>query len=53
MRRIICIEREKHTDAALRRIEISQGPVIRCASEGSIVLGFAVFAVRETMTEAL
>ena len=53
MRLITWIEREKQADSALRRIKIGDDPARRFTSEGGPVLGFAVFELRETITESV
>jgi hypothetical protein len=53
MRLITWIEWEKQADTALRRIEIGEGFARRFTSKGGVVLCFAVFELRETITETL
>jgi len=53
MRLITWIECEKQTDTALRRIEIGDDSARRFTSEGGPVLFFAVFELRETITETV
>jgi len=53
MRLIAWIEWEKQTDTALGGIQISEGSARRFTSEGGVVLCFAVFELREAITETL